>query len=190
MGWKRIIAAILTLDLTVASIIVVRARLLLDRALDWPPPEQVRFPETIWRSYGQDELRSFVTALGGPSDPHLRTYIDDILRFSDLWFAVALAAFSAFVCYWIWTLRKRFLSKPALLLGASALVYGVSDLAEDTLLAKILEDVDHADPAEIATASLMTQIKIGSLVLSGVGAVTFLVIHSVQNGVATLMKPS
>jgi hypothetical protein len=56
-------------------------------------------------------------------------------------------------------------------------LYGIADVAEDWKLATILDKGPSVDPADAATANLLTRIKIATNILSGIGVAMFLLLQ-------------
>jgi formate-dependent nitrite reductase membrane component NrfD len=155
-------------------------RIAWDKAWEESGNGNTRIPERCW-VYDAHDLESFATrARGVPMGQKtaLEFYAKDILKGSDIFFAIALAAVTAYVCYkiavspmpWPW------LNWVALPLGAMGLLYGVADVAEDLKLAAILGHPEKIDRADAAATNMLTRIKIASLSLSIVGLSIFLVI--------------
>jgi hypothetical protein len=166
--------------LIAASAINIRFRLDVEESLGWPSESAVRLPEKQWNNSAHG-LRDFVRDAGGAGSVSLKKYMR-VLRFSDIWFAVALAGTTAYLWYWIATLTPPpvlqwaypYLAWLAPPLGAMALIYGISDVAEDLKLAQILRDGDRIDPAEATAANMLTRIKIASLCISVIGIGLFM----------------
>ena len=151
-----------------------------------------RIPEACW-SYDGNDLEAFANAaqqvrIGGRNA--LDFYVQAILRRSDICFAVALAAVTAFVCYEIAVapLRCQALNWAAVPLGAMAILYGIADVAEDLKLASILQHPQRIDRADAAAANMLTRIKITALILSLVGAAIFAVIWGAETGARKLLS--
>ena len=117
----------------------------------------MRIPERSW-SYDAHDLQTFANVaqhvrIGRQSA--LDFYVHDILKRSDICFAIALAAVTAFVCCEIAVapLRCVLFNWAALPLGAMAILYGIADVAEDLKLASILkhpQSIDRADAGDAA----------------------------------------
>lgn len=175
--------------LILVSALNIQGRVAVERSLGWSTDEQVRFPEKVW-TYDADGLRAFVRAAGGAEGEALGIYVGRVLTGTDIAFAIGLAATTAYLWYWIATVQpapglparlqallrstRRWRIWLAVPLGALAIVYGVSDVAEDLTLARLLRDPDRIDPAAAATANLLTRIKMASLGGSVVGYALFL----------------
>ncbi len=112
-----------------------------------------------------------------------------ILKRSDVCFAIALAAVTAFVCYEIAVapLRCELLNWAALPLGAMAILYGIADVAEDLKLASILKHPQNIDRADAAAANMLTRIKFTALILSVIGVGIFLIIAGAEMGAEKLL---
>jgi hypothetical protein len=181
--------------LTAASIVNIRARLQVLQALNWPTQKQVPFPEPRW-NYEVGGLREFVDAVRRREPGALEFYVEKVLGVSDRWFAVMLAGFTAslWLCVallpppgWLeWA--YPWLAWLAAPLGAMAILYGISDLAEDIKLVAILRHPGRIDPAEAAAANMLTRIKQASLGASLLGAAVFGVILVTQLLIAAKMK--
>lgn len=167
--------------------------------------EQKRHPERSW-SYDAHDLEEFSDAsrsvkvgqVPAPEFqiPALEFYVRSILRGSDIFFAVALAAVTAFVCYRvaIFPMSWRSINWIALLAAAMGILYGVADIAEDLKLASILRAPDESDSlskvdrAEAAAANMLTRIKMLTLSLSVVGVGIFLVLSALQMPLAKVLE--
>jgi hypothetical protein len=177
-----------------ASAVNIRFRVDVEESLGWPSEAAVRLPEKQW-NYEAQGLRDFVRDVGGAGSAPLGKYMK-VLRFSDIWFAAALAGTTAYLWYWIATLEPPtllqwaypYLAWLAPPLGAMALIYGISDVAEDLKLAHILNDGDRIDPAEAAAANMLTRIKIASLCASVIGLGLFVPIGWAHDVFARLRK--
>jgi hypothetical protein len=133
-----------------------------------------KIPERRW-TYDAQDLDEFVRKAGG-DDPPLLEFYRCILRGSDLAFAIAVAAMTAYIwgqiaiapveCVW--------LNWAALPLGAMGVLYGIADVAEDLKLSAILEHPDAIDQAETAATNILTRVKLVTICLSLIGAVIFL----------------
>jgi hypothetical protein len=146
--------------------------------------QDTRIPEKCW-SYDAHDLEVFADAaqharIGRRSA--LDFYLYNILKRSDICFAVALAAVTAFACYEIAVapLRCEALNWAALPLGAMAILYGIADVAENLKLASILKHPQNIDRADAAAANMLTRIKITALILSVIGVAIYLVIAGAE----------
>jgi hypothetical protein len=151
----------------------------------------MRIPERSW-SYDAHDLQAFANAaqhvrIGRQSA--LDFYVHNILKRSDICFAIALAAVTAFVCYEIAVapLRCVLFNWAALPLGAMAILYGIADVAEDLKLASILKHPQNIDRADAAAANMLTRIKFVALTLSAIGVAIFLVIAGAELGAGKLL---
>lgn len=162
--------------------------------------EQKRHPERSW-SYDAHDLAEFSDASGSVKvgqTPALEFYVRSILRGSDIFFAVALAAVTAFVCYRvaIFPMSWRSINWIALLAAAMGILYGVADIAEDLKLASILraphksDGLPTVDRAEAAAANMLTRIKMLTLSLSIVGVGIFLILSALQMPLAKVLEES
>jgi hypothetical protein len=151
----------------------------------------MRIPERSW-SYDAHDLQAFANAarhvrIGRQSA--LDFYVHNILKRSDICFAIALAAVTAFVCYEIAVAPPRcvLFNWAALPLGAMAILYGIADVAEDLKLASILKHPQSIDRADAAAANMLTRIKITALILSVIGVAIYLVISGAEMGAEKLL---
>jgi hypothetical protein len=180
--------------LIAASWLNIRFRLDVEETLGWPSDQAVRLPEKQW-NYEAQGLRNFVEAVGGAKSEAMTRYIR-VLRVSDIAFAVALAGTTAYLWYWIATLAPPpelqwaypYLTWLAAPLGAMGVIYGISDIAEDLKLAKILNDGDRIDAAEAAAANMLTRIKMASLGASLIGIALFVPVAMAHDLGASLRK--
>lgn len=151
----------------------------------------VMIPERCW-FYGAHQLDQFVAAaqqvsIGGR--PSLAFYKTNILRRSDVAYAISLAYVTVWAWYsivvspppWAWIggfwLWLQWMAFP---MGAMAILYGVADVTEDLKLAAILERPDRIDRADAAAANMLTRIKIVALALSILGVLFFLIVLLAQ----------
>jgi len=150
----------------------------------------MRIPERSW-SYDAHDLQAFANAarhvrIGQQSA--LDFYVHNILKRSDICFAIALAAVTAFMCYEIAVAPRCVLFNwAALPLGAMAILYGIADVAEDLKLASILKHPQSIDRADAAAANMLTRIKITALILSVIGVAIYLVISGAEMGAEKLL---
>jgi hypothetical protein len=157
--------AVALLGLMVAIIAFVRNqphRNLINDALG----DKLRIPERMWGYSAEDvqgvidQLRS-APAIEGRSP--LDVYVRPVLYWNDILFAVALAVFSASL--WLWILGQvgpvGALRYALIAVTISAVVYGVADVAEDVMLARLF-----AQPKVSAggtwVACQLTRIKIAT----------------------------
>jgi hypothetical protein len=141
--------------------------------------ERTFIPERCW-SYDAHDLEVFANAAGRAG--MLGFYVNAILRRSDVCFAIALSAITAFIWYRIavtpmvcWIFNWA-----ALPLGAMAILYGIADVAEDIKLATILNHRQSIDRADAAATNMLTRIKMATLTLSLIGVVIFGVVSLVE----------
>jgi hypothetical protein len=136
-------------------------------------------PERRW-SYDARDLEAFADAARRAG--MLGFYVNTILRGSDICFAIALSAITAFIWYWIAVTPMPYwiLNWAALPFGAMAILYGIADVAEDIKLATILDQPQSIDRADAAATNMLTRIKMVTLTLSIVGGLIFVVISVVQ----------
>ena len=132
-------------------------------------------PERCW-TYDARDLEVFASVADRAG--MLGLYVNAILRRSDVCFAIALAAITAFIWYRIAVtpMEYRIFNWAALPLGAMAVLYGIADVAEDLKLATILGHWQSIDRADAAATNMLTRIKIAALTLSLIGAVIFVVV--------------
>ena len=166
-------------------------RIRWDRACKASGNPALGIPERSW-SYDAHDLQAFARAawpvrIGRRSA--LDFYVHDILRRSDIAFAIALAAVTAFVCYQIAVapLRCVLFNWAAVPCGAMAILYGIADVAEDLKLSSILKHPQSIDRADAAAANMLTRIKFVTLTLSIVGGLIFLVIACIEIGAEKLL---
>lgn len=119
----------------------------------------------VLEGYGSDDLRKLAKHLKAHRVDDQRTlldlYIRPVLIWNDIIFAVALATFSASLWLWI-TLCLGLSGLPQnllLVVTASAVLYGVFDLAEDIILVRLLGDADAISEWQGQVASLLTRLK-------------------------------
>jgi hypothetical protein len=148
--------------------------------------ERMDIPERRW-TYDERDLEEFAAVAG---EEMLASYVS-ILRRSDICFAIALAAITAFVWYRIAVtpLDCDGLNWAALPFGAMAILYGIADVTEDMKLAAILRHPRSIDRAEAAATSTLTRLKRVTLLLSVIGVVIFLIDAVAQACVVRLRRP-
>ena len=101
----------------------------------------MKTPERL-KSYGAEDLTKVAEKLKsvreGANGTMLDLYIRPVLLWNDIIFAVALACFSATL--WIWIIIHLELSGAwhhvTMVLAASAVLYGIFDVAEDAMLVR------------------------------------------------------
>jgi hypothetical protein len=172
------------------------------RRISWEERWQnqtLRIPESMM-FYGAKELKAFAGAARGVTinrESGLSFYANRILRGSDLAYALALAAITAYVWFrlalgYAPSAPQSWLSSAVVWFapycGAMAIAYGAADIAEDLKLASILaprgqdpEEELEIDRAEAAAANMLTVIKMLSLFLSVIGFVLFLLLRWLQS---------
>jgi hypothetical protein len=133
----------------------------------------IDIPEKRFAGYDARDLEAFKVAAG--HEPMI-SYIS-ILRGSDMFFAVALSAVTAWLWYRVAVTPLGFvwLNWAAWPFSAMALIDGVADVAEDLKLSAVLKHEGPVDLAETAAASTLTRLKIATLTLSLIGVAIFLV---------------
>jgi hypothetical protein len=137
--------------------------------------ERTFIPERCW-SYDGRDLEVFAEAADRAG--MLGFYVNAILRRSDVCFAIALSAITAFIWYRIAVTPMAYwiFNWAALPLGAMAVLYGMADVAEDIKLATILNHRQSIDRADAAATNMLTRIKMVTLTLSLIGVVIFAVV--------------
>jgi hypothetical protein len=131
-------------------------------------------PEKRW-TYNAHDLDTFARV--ADSLGMLGFYVNVVLWRSDICFAIALAAITAFTWYQIAvTLMDYWFNWAALLLGGIAILYGIADVAEDMKLARILGHPQSIDADDVAATNVLTRIKMITLTLSVIGILIFLVV--------------
>jgi hypothetical protein len=142
-------------------------------------------PERLW-CYDQVYLAAFARIASGHQtsfgDTILARYTRPTLIWNDILFAAGLAAFTALMALglaphmpWLWS---------SCLLGVFAcmgIAYGIADVLEDGMLAKILGDPAHIDQSDATIANSLTRIKIVTLILSVIGAIAFKLMNVVAD---------
>jgi hypothetical protein len=139
-----------------------------------PTPER-----RVTEGYNSDDLNQVAKHLRS----HLRVdrrsllelYIRPVLIWNDIIFAIALSAFSATL--WLWIVVHFGLSgwprNLLILLAASALLYGIFDVAEDVTLVRLLQKSDPISKSDGQIASLLTRLKFVTIVVSVTGGIVF-----------------
>ena len=158
--------------------------------LDWNASgnRSLPIPEKRW-SYDARDIEEFAGAAHRAG--MLDSYRIAILRRSDLCFAIALAAITAFIWYRIavTSMDWQILNWAALPLGAMAILYGIADVAEDLKLAAILSHPESIDNADAAATNMLTRIKMVTLTLSVIGAVIFGIIWLLETWAVRRRSP-
>jgi hypothetical protein len=141
--------------------------------------QRTLIPERCW-TYDARDLEVFANAADHAG--MLRFYVNTILRGSDVCFAIALAAVTAFIWYWIAVtpMEYRIVNWAALPLGAMAILYGIADVAEDIKLASILNHRQSIDRADAAATNMLTRIKMVTLTLSVIGVLIFFAVSVLE----------
>lgn len=142
-------------------------------------------PERLW-CYDKNYLVAFhrVASAGAiqthPDKTILDHYIRPTLLWNDVSFAIGLGVFTALVLLgvasyapWSW-LRYVFA-----FCGCMGLAYGIIDVIEDVRLAKLLREPTAISDGGAAVLNLVTRAKIATLIASGLGGVTFLLLQKV-----------
>ncbi|EJN12193.1 hypothetical protein PMI42_04523 [Bradyrhizobium sp. YR681] len=142
----------------------------------------VKVPERMlpW-GYDAGQLREVKEKLrsepAGDRQTLLDVYVSPVLYWNDIVFAVAIAVFSASL--WLWALLQF---EPAglvkwlvIFFAACSVVYGIADVAEDVMLARLFGPYPVAD-REVRLASALTQAKMGSMAFSVAGGLAFSVL--------------
>jgi hypothetical protein len=130
-------------------------------------------------SYSAEDLRQVAEHLKSqPSDDRrtlLDLYIRPVLLGNDVTFAAALSIFSA--ALWIWIMMHFELAGlPRTLViaaAASAILYGIFDVAEDVTLARLLGKSDTISESEGRVACQLTRLKVATIIGSVTGAIVF-----------------
>lgn len=140
---------------------------------------ELQIPERMLWGYTVDDLQKIVARLkSSPAtdgQTQLDIYVRPVLYWNDIVFAIALAVFSASL--WLWILE---VAQPAGLLRylivffmVSAVLYGVSDVAEDVLLARLFVQPKIA-VGEAWMACQLTRIKIATNAASVTSGAVFM----------------
>ena len=120
---------------------------------------------SVLEGYDSDDRKKLAKHLKAHRLDDQRTlldlYIRPVLIWNDIIFAVALATFSASLWLWITVCLGLSGWPHGLLLAfaASAVLYGVFDLAEDITLVRLLGDPDAISEWQGQVASLLTRLK-------------------------------
>ena len=141
--------------------------------------QRTLIPERCW-SYDGRDLEVFAEAADRAG--MLGFYVRAILRGSDVCFAIALSAITAFIWYRIAVTPMEYwiFNWAALPFGAMAVLYGIADVAEDIKLSTILSHPQSIDRADAAATNMLTRIKMVTLTLSLIGVLIFAVIGLVE----------
>jgi hypothetical protein len=179
--WQIAVFGVLSLAAIVWN---VRNRLAWDHAWNASPHKAISIPERCW-TYDAHDIKVFARAAREvhiADQTALQFFLRNILKGSDIFFAIALAAVTAFICYELAVSPPIYtwINWAALPLGAMAVLYGVADVAEDIKLASILRHPHKIDRADAAATNMLTRLKMVSLFLSVVGLAIFLLIAAVQ----------
>jgi hypothetical protein len=147
--------------------------------------QRTPIPERCW-TYDARDLEIFANAADRAG--MLGFYVNTILRRSDVCFAIALAAITAFIWYWIAVtpMQCQIFNWAALPMGAMAILYGIADVAEDIKLATILDHWQSIDRADTAATNMLTRIKMTTLILSLIGVLIFVVVSVLQTSAVWL----
>jgi hypothetical protein len=140
--------------------------------------EELTTPERGF-SYSAGDLRRVAEHLKSqPSSDHrtlLDLYIRPVLIWNDIIFAAALSIFSA--ALWIWIMMHFELAGlPRMLVmaaAASAILYGIFDVAEDVTLVRLLGKSDTISESEGWVACQLTRLKVVTIIGSVTGVIVF-----------------
>lgn len=177
---RYLLPAISFIGLVVAGIAFVTNQPYRDRTNAHLAPG-LDIPERMMRGYDAPKLQQVIETLRSAPSVDGRTpldvYIRPVLYWNDIVFAVALAVFSASL--WLWVLLQfepaGFARWLVIIFTVSAVLYGVTDVAEDWMLARLFTRQSVSD-GEARVASALTQAKIVTNGVSITAAVVFLVL--------------
>jgi hypothetical protein len=175
---RHLILVVSVIGLAVAIAAFLNSRASRDSINESLASEELATPESRF-SYSARDLRRVAAHLKArPSSGHrtlLDLYIRPLLIWNDITFAAALSIFSA--ALWIWIMvHFELAGLPRCLViaaTASAILYGIFDVAEDVILARLLEKSDTISKAEGLIACQLTRLKMITLVGSVTGVIVF-----------------
>jgi hypothetical protein len=179
--WRVAVLAGLVL---VAFIWSGRNRVIWEKAWNASRYQSIPIPERCW-SYDARYLEDFARAADHVRIGHrsaLHYYTVNILRLSDIAFAVTLATVTAFIWYELAVshLTYDWVRWAAFPCGAMAVLYGIADVSENLKLSTILRHWQKVDRADAAATNMLTRVKVVSISLSIIGGAIFLVISAAE----------
>ncbi|WP_342740319.1 hypothetical protein [Bradyrhizobium sp. B117] len=143
----------------------------------------LKIPERMlpW-GYNADQVRQVKERLRGKLVDDRQTlldvYVSPVLYWNDIVFAVGIAVFSASL--WLWVLLQfeptglaRWL---VIIFAASGVLYGIADVAEDVMLARLFR-ANRVSADEAHLASALTLAKVVTMSASVAGGLVFLVLN-------------
>jgi hypothetical protein len=175
---RYVLPAVSFIGLVVAGIAYVTNQPYRDRVNAPLEPAQLEIPERMMCGYDASKLQRVIETLRSAPAVDGRTpldlYVRPVLYWNDIVFAVALTVFSATL--WLWVLLQFEPSGLArwfvIIFMIGAVMYGVTDVAEDLMLARLFTRQTVSD-GEARVASALTQIKIVANGVSITAAVVF-----------------
>ncbi len=145
----------------------------------------MKVPERVFPFYDAAYLNSFIRTANGIPAPSgksvLSLYIQPVLLWIDVGFAVFCAGFAAF--FWLGLLELHFnygwLESAVRFFLLMAVLYGFADVVEDLWLARLFSKRGPVNRQEGMIACVLTQTKLLTIVLSIVGGLFFLVLSRI-----------
>jgi len=153
-------------------------------AEDWSAYSLVP-PERVW-CYGPEYLGAFrdraSAARTSFGDTALQRYLQPVLMWNDIAFAILTGLFAAFADIGI----ALAVSKPSIqlifiCLAAVGLVYGIADVLEDIALINILKIPSLVDANQAARANFLTRIKVLAMTASLSGGTLFIFLMTIRS---------
>jgi hypothetical protein len=139
----------------------------------------MKLPERVYPFYGASYLNDFIRSANVQTASRktvLGIYIRPVLLWIDIGFAVFFAGFATF--FWLGLLELSlgyvWLDKASRFFLTMSVLYGFADVFEDLWLVRLFSKQGTVNWIEGLTAGALTQIKLGTIILSGVGGPVFI----------------
>jgi hypothetical protein len=157
----------------------------IDAALAVAQDRPIDVPERMKPYYDAAYLNRFISiakkqgTTSGKSA--LELYIRPTLLWIDIWFAVSYALFLAFFWLGFLTLLAEYpvLASVAKFCAIMAIAYGIADVAEDLWLVRLFSRGTEVTKPEGALACVLTETKLLTISLTGVGGLLFLALGKI-----------
>jgi hypothetical protein len=138
----------------------------------------MKLPERVYPFYGASYLNDFIRSANiqtASGKTVLEFYIRPVLLWIDVGFAIFFAGFAAFFWFGLLELSLGYvwLDKASRFFLTMSVVYGLADVAEDLWLVRLFSKKGPVNWIEGLTAGALTQTKLVTIILSGVGGPVF-----------------
>jgi hypothetical protein len=145
----------------------------------------MKVPERVFPFYDAEYLNNFIRIADGALTPSgksaLSLYVQPVLLWIDIGFAVFCAGFAAFFWFGVLQLswRHAWLEEVFRFFLTMALLYGLADVAEDLWLVRLFSKKRPVNWLEGVVACFLTQAKLLTIILSVVGGLVFQVLSMI-----------